>query len=211
MQTVLYYIHDPMCSWCWAFEGVRSELLRQLPSELPLRRLLGGLAADTDEPMPEAMMSYVKSNWQAIEAKLPHVRFNHDFWALCQPRRATWPACRAVIAAREQGESYDEAMTQAIQRAYYQQARNPSEKATLIELAADIGLDSQRFLQVLDATATQETLLEEIHATRLLNARSFPGLVLKTAAGVHAIPVDYQTADPALMAISELLETEGQR
>jgi len=210
VQPVLYYVHDPMCSWCWAFEGARSELFRQLPSEFPVRRLLGGLAADTDEPMPEAMVNHVKANWRAIEARVPGVRFNDDFWTSCRPRRSTWPACRAVIAAREQGAKYDEIMTRAIQQAYYRQARNPSENATLTELAADIGLDSQRFSQILAAPSTQETLLGEIHTTRQLNMRSFPGLTLQTASGLHPVPVDYGAAAPMVEKILKHLETERQ-
>ncbi|HID45592.1 MAG TPA: DsbA family protein [Chromatiaceae bacterium] len=206
MQAVLYYVHDPMCSWCWAFGKVRGELLQQLPASLKVQRLLGGLAADTDEPMPPEMIAYVKSNWKAIENRLPHLRFNYDFWEICQPRRSTWPACRAVIAAREQGSQYDRIMTRAIQQAYYQQARNPSLNATLIALAQETGLDSQRFSQDLVSRSTAEVLLREISETRKLKARSFPGLALKTAEGLHHIPVDYQSAEPMRVQILALLK-----
>lgn len=205
MQPVLYYVHDPMCSWCWAFENIRNDLFQLLPWQLQVRRLLGGLAADTNEPMPEEMVSHVKSNWRAIEARFPDLRFNHDFWKNCQPRRATWPACRGVLAARTQGHQYDQIMTQAIQQAYYQQARNPSEDATLIALAGELGLDSQRFAQTLNASSTQEHLLEEISDARKLNAVSFPALVLQTGSGLHGIAVDYQSAKPMQMRISQLL------
>jgi putative protein-disulfide isomerase len=44
------------------------------------------------------------------------------------------PILRAVIAAREQGIDYNEAMISRIQQAYYLEARNPSDNSTLIEL-----------------------------------------------------------------------------
>ena len=25
MQPILYYVHDPMCSWCYGFEATRQE------------------------------------------------------------------------------------------------------------------------------------------------------------------------------------------
>lgn len=96
-------------------------------------------------------------------------------------------------------------MTQAIQQAYYQQARNPSEDATLIALAGELGLDSQRFAQTLNASSTQEHLLEEISDARKLNAVGFPALVLQTGSGLHGIAVDYQSAKPMQMRISQLL------
>jgi protein-disulfide isomerase-like protein with CxxC motif len=51
--------------------------------------------------------------------------FNFDFWTKCQPRRDTYKACRAVIAASQQNA--EEAMIEAIQKAYYLRAMNPSE------------------------------------------------------------------------------------
>ena len=45
-----------------------------------------------------------------IEGRIPGVRFNFDFWTHCTPKRSTYPACRAVIAARAQDPTLDEAM-----------------------------------------------------------------------------------------------------
>jgi hypothetical protein len=50
--TTLVYVHDPMCSWCWGFDPVLRELVSSLPEGVAVRRLLGGLAPDSDEPMP---------------------------------------------------------------------------------------------------------------------------------------------------------------
>jgi putative protein-disulfide isomerase len=57
-------------------------------------------------------------------------------------------------------------MTVRIQRAYYLEARNPSDNETLVELAADIGLDVERFSADLVAEATQRSLLAEIQSSR---------------------------------------------
>ncbi|MEA1889503.1 MAG: hypothetical protein U9N50_06970 [Pseudomonadota bacterium] len=46
MKTELFYVHDPMCSWCWGFSGVAKQLFNSLPEQITLHRLLGGLAAD---------------------------------------------------------------------------------------------------------------------------------------------------------------------
>ena len=107
----LYYVHDPMCSWCWAFRPVLLELKAKLPDTIEFIRLLGGLAADSDDPMPEETRHYVMDNWKRIQQQLPDTEFNYDFWTTCTPRRSTYPACRAVIAARKQGKEYDEIMT----------------------------------------------------------------------------------------------------
>lgn len=205
MVTRLVYVHDPMCSWCWAFRPALETLRRDLPLGLEFQRLLGGLAPDADTPMPEDMQRYLQQTWRRILQQVPDTEFNFEFWSRCKPRRSTYPACRAVIAARYQEPAAEDAMILAIQRAYYTQARNPSLKATLIELSAEIGIDSVRFRAGLDAPDTHDKLLEEIATGRSLGADSFPELVLVSGDSRWQIPVDYHEPQRMLERINELL------
>ncbi|MCG8324295.1 MAG: DsbA family protein [Thiotrichales bacterium] len=209
MATELIYVHDPMCSWCWAFRPTYDRLVRNLPAGLRLQRLLGGLAADTDDPMPEATRRYVQNHWRRIQQQVPGTEFNFDFWDRCRPRRATYPACRAVIAARNQGEQYDDAMTLAIQRAYYLEARNPSNIDTLLQLAAGLELDIERFRTDLPAAATQDRLMQEIRTLESMGIERFPSLAIKTADTLQMLAIDYHDAGTILSGINKQLY--GQR
>lgn len=205
-MTTLYYIHDPMCSWCWGFEEVKNLLYRELPAMITHRRLLGGLAKDTSQPMPSHLQQQIQQNWKRIEETIPGIVFNFEFWSLCSPRRSTYPACRAVIAARQQGDEYDEIMTSRIQKAYYQEARNPSDDSTLQALAAEIGLDQDRFRDDLAAEATQQILMNEIQLAEKLHIDSFPALLLKVADSAWPIAIDYLDASTMLEVIQMLLD-----
>jgi putative protein-disulfide isomerase len=195
-----------MCSWCWAFRPTLEELLRQLPEGIDFNRLLGGLAPDSNEPMPEALQTTLQATWQRIQQKLPETRFNYDFWRNNTPRRSTYPACRAVIAAREMDMKKEDSMILAIQQAYYLQARNPSDDETLIQLADEIGLDAAGFEQDLNSHKTQETLLSEITQAGQLGIRSFPSLLLQTDKNTWPITVDYWTPESMLKTIHEILD-----
>lgn len=195
MKPILYYVHDPMCSWCWGFSQALNKLLAGLSEDVSVQRLLGGLAPDNDSPMPESMQEYIKSNWSRIEDKINGVRFNYNFWSECTPRRSTYHACRAVIAARIQGQENDKKMTEAIQRAYYKEARNPSNNSTLIELARETGLSVLDFEKDLISEETNEKLKQEINQARELFAESYPNLVLKTETGLFSIPIDYNNSE----------------
>ena len=205
MKIVLYYVHDPMCSWCWGFSRVLNEVLESLPTDIEVHRLLGGLAPDSDVAMPDLMQQQIKSNWTRIEDKIPGVKFNFDFWSKCIPRRSTYPACRAVIAARQQGQQYDELMTKEIQKAYYQDALNPSDNSTLIELAENLDLSLEKFENDLLSEETQKKLVEEIHFSRELFAESFPNLVLQIVDEHFSIPLDYNNSKTILEKISSLI------
>ena len=198
----LYYVHDPMCSWCWAFRPIYTQLLTKLPENIQLIKLLGGLAPDSDEPMPEKTKKYVISNWQQIEKEVPGTQFNYDFWTQCQPRRSTYPACRSVIAARLQGEQFDDLMTHAIQQAYYLNAMNPSDIGTLIKLASEIGCDAQQFEHDIHSQETDNLLKNELSTARKLQLNSFPGFLLATESMHSHIRPDYYNVETLLTNIN---------
>jgi putative protein-disulfide isomerase len=197
MQKTLIYVHDPMCSWCWGFEATRQQIFAAVAGRMQIRRMVGGLAPDSDVAMPEAMRSMLQQTWQRIEQSIPGTRFNFEFWQKCSPRRSTYPANRAVIAAREQGEEFDSQMTARIQRAYYLEAKNPSDNSTLIELATDIGLDTEQFASSLVAVSTEQKLESEIRATREMGINSFPSLAVQKADRLSHIGLNY--IDPEAM------------
>ena len=191
-----------MCSWCYAFRPSLTQLLEALPKEIEVIRLLGGLARDSDVPMPDETRAYVIDNWQRIEKYVPDTKFNYDFWTKCKPRRSTWSACRAVIAARQQGSEFDVAMTHAIQNAYYLQARNPSDASTLIELAEELGLDKNKFSDDLKSPETDETLQQEIKQSRLLGLNNFPSLLFVDGVKLIRIKPDYFDSENMLQMIN---------
>ncbi|TVT59663.1 MAG: DsbA family protein [Sedimenticola thiotaurini] len=204
MGCNLYYVHDPMCSWCWAFRPVYEQIVSALPANVTLSTLLGGLAADSDEPMPEAMSSFLQATWLKIMERVPGTEFNFDFWTQCRPRRATYPACRAVIAARQQGIKYESAMIKAIQQAYYLRAMNPSDDVTLVKLANELGLDARQFSDALNALGTQRELEREIELGRSIGAEGFPSLILECDGKYHRLHYSYLDPAPLLAQLSRL-------
>ncbi len=210
MSATLFYIHDPMCSWCWGFRPVWQSIREALPESVELKTILGGLAPDSDVPMPEATKQFVKQNWQNIESVIPGTQFNYDFWSDCKPRRSTYPSCRAVIAACELDPALEFGMIEAIQKAYYLQAKNPSDASTLIALAEDIGLDKTQFEKVFKSAEVQQLLEQNLHAYQELamnvGVSGFPSLAIKTDKRFVGIPIDYNDANVSLNAIRNYLE-----
>ena len=205
MHPILYYAHDPMCSWCWAFRSTWEQVLRGWPDGVQARNLLGGLAPDSDKPMPLDLQRHLQDTWRRIEQRVPGVRFDFEFWKRCRPRRSTYPACRAVIAARRQAADGEGAMILAIQRAYYTQARNPSEVSTLVELAEELGLDPVRFRRDLEAPDTHAELAAEIAQARSMGLSSFPSLALEIGTTRWSVPVSYTDPGEVLVHIRMLL------
>jgi len=210
MTTSLYYIHDPMCSWCWAFRPALDAVYANLPKNLHLTYLLGGLAKDTDEPMSDNLRHQIQNHWRTILIQVPETKFNFDFWKKCHPRRSTYPACRAVLAAKAQDIHYETPMIEAIQNAYYLQARNPSDIETLIELADELGLDVEKFSTELNSEKTRELLKQEIVFVRQVGGNSFPMLLLGGNNTYHQILIDYIHPDKMLKEINCFLAARSR-
>jgi len=206
MTPELLYFHDPMCSWCWAFRPVWTDLCAQLPAGMTVRRVVGGLAPDSDVPMPPDMRDKLKDTWQTIEQRVPGTRFNFSFWDVCTPRRSTYNACRAVLAAARLAPTLEDPMIEAIQQAYYLQARNPSDISTLVDLAVDIGLDRTRFAAELTGAEVQRRLEEEIALAHNAPINGFPSLVVHVPLGMRPIKLDYLQAAPMRQQIAAMLK-----
>ena len=176
MKMTLYLIVDPMCSWCWGFSSVWHALREELPSSVQIIDLMGGLAQDTDQPMDESTRQYVQNAWRTVASRTSAL-FNFEFWETCKPRRTTYPACRAVIAAGLQDRCARSTMYEAIQRGYFLEARNPSDTDTLIAIAHQIGIDSGQFARDLEAPQTQKTFAGELATVRTFGVTGFPTVI----------------------------------
>ena len=193
-----------MCSWCYAFSQSWATLLKALPRNIEIVYLVGGLAPDTTEPMPLATQKMVQQAWQRIEQTVPSIHFNWDFWSNNTPIRSTYPACRAVLAAKKQRTEAEVEMIRAIQTAYYQQAKNPSLAETLHACAHEIGLDVNTFIKDLKSSAIENELQQQIQQARSMDVYSYPSLRLVNNNTAFPIAIDYLNHQAMLNAIKTI-------
>jgi len=201
----LHYILDPMCSWCYGFSRTMDTVLSQLPDNISLHYVMGGLAPDSNEPMPQEMQQYVQNAWKAV-SKRTGAEVNFDFWTRCRPKRSTYPSCRAVIAAGLQNREQIPAMIKAIQTAYYRQARNPSNNDTLIQLAGEIGLNPDQFTADLTSNRVEHLLLADFNFKNRLGVQGFPTLILEKEEKFYALTIGYAEPEIILERLKIVME-----
>lgn len=201
--STLLYVHDPMCSWCWGHRPQWQKLQASLPNGVEVKNIVGGLAPDSDVIMPQEQQQAIESYWKQIH-NLLGTEFNHDFWRNNQPRRSTYPSCRAVIAARWQDR--EEEMIHALQEAYYLRAKNPSDVEVHLELASELGLDIAQFTTDLASDKLKAAFNEELQFARSLPISGFPSMVLVHNEQAYVVPLDYKDCSGAIDAISEIIK-----
>ncbi|MGU9951327.1 MAG: DsbA family protein [Gammaproteobacteria bacterium WSBS_2016_MAG_OTU1] len=202
---ILWHVHDPMCAWCWGFRPTWQKVVNGLPHTVRVERVVGGLAADSDVPMPDEMRDAIQSIWRRIQDEL-ETPFNFDFWKKQTPRRSTYLACRAVVAAKEIAPDKEEAMITAIQESYYQRAENPSDMQTLVAAARRIGLITDDdmgkvFADTISSPHIEQIFQRNLQTTRALGVRGFPSLVLELPNKKIPITLHYQNPKAILNKI----------
>lgn len=203
MNITLYHVHDPMCSWCYAFKPTLDEIRKNLADNIKVVHVVGGLARHSDEPMPKEQQETIENIWYQIEEQVG-TKFNHDFWRNCKPRRSTYLSCQATMLARYEGK--EDEMIAGIQEAYYQRAMNPSDASTLIQVAKEIGLDEKKFEEDLKSEKIEQDLQDELNLRRSLYVRTFPSLVLKYKKELYPINIKYNEPEAMLQQIKDLTE-----
>jgi putative protein-disulfide isomerase len=197
-MTTLHYIYDPLCGWCYG----AAPLLKAARQVLAVQAHGGGMmtGANRQQVTPQ-LRAYVQQHDARI-AQLTGQPFGpayndgllHDTAAILD----TEPPTAAVLAAEAiAGRGLD--MLAAAQTAHYVDGRRIAERATLIEIAGEIGLDAAAFAVEYDSQLG-DAVHRHIQTTRRLmaqvGARGFPSFVLETDGALHSIDLAAYLGNP---------------
>ena len=105
-------------------------------------------------------------------------------------------------------------MISGIQKAYYLNAKNPSDLSTLVEMGCSIGLDETEFTQLIQSPLIEKQLQDDIKTAQSMGGTSFPSLFLefggKDNNGMQNSPIgiDYNSPDKIIAAIAGVLRAK---
>jgi len=203
----LLYFGDPMCSWCWGIKPVLEQLDLEYP-ELERVTVMGGLRGGDEVPMDDGLAAMIQEAWRRIEESTGQP-FDHGLWDKHRPLATTWPACRAVIAARLLDKSAEWSFMVAMFQAYFTREMDPSRRETQLQVAAEQGLDPAQFQQLLGSDEVKEALRKDLETTQRYGITGFPSVVLDLNGENYLISPGYQPIDDMRRAINAAYEEAG--
>lgn len=172
----LIYFADPMCSWCYGFSPVIEDIRRAFGRGLPVRVVMGGLRPGTDKPLTAEARAEILTHWRHVgeatglpfdPAVLDREGFVYD----------TDPAARAVVVVRRDGEELAVSYLARLQRAFYAENRDVTSGATLADLAAELGVERDRFLDQWRAEDAGTETWRDYAISQRAGVTGFPTLV----------------------------------
>lgn len=187
--TTLHYLYDPLCGWCYG----AAPLVKAAREILNVRPHGGGMMTGARrQAITPQLRAYVKQHDERI-ALLTGQQFGRGYVeGLLNDSRAVLdsePPTAAMLAAEEiAGRGLD--MLAQLQIEHYVEGHRISERAVLIETAAELGLDPACFAEALDRQSGKE-VQAHFQETRALmaqvSAQGFPTLALETREGLQIV------------------------
>ena len=198
----LVYFADPMCSWCWGFSPVINGLADHFGARLPVTVIIGGLRPGTNTPMSDEMKADIRHHWEQV-----HERTGQPFDLSFFEREGfiydTEPADRAIVVMRLLNPLVMLSYFNSVQRAFYAENRDVTNEEVLADLAAEHGLERERFLTALRTDQARKSTQADFETARASGVTGFPTLYAgDTQSGYAMVTTGYRPLD----GLPEILE-----
>lgn len=192
-NTQLIYILDPMCSWCWGFNPVMQQVLKQAQAAgIKVTLRVGGLRTGQQALLDDSKRAYILQHWRTVAqttaqpfdfAKALPSGFLYD----------TEPACRALVVAQQLDKRYLFAFLDRLQQAFYQEGQDITQPSLLRELAVQAGYDSSAFCEAFDAPQAHLDTQADFAWVGNLAVSGFPTVLAQHGSQYALITNGYQS------------------
>lgn len=187
----IFYIADPMCSWCWGFAPVIAEIARKAADRAVLRVVVGGLRPGTTGAMTEQSKSSIRHHWEQVQAETGQP-FSFAFFDREGFVYDTEPACRAVVAVRSLLPDAALDYLRAVQCAFYVDNRDVTRAGELARIGEPFGVDADRFAALFAAGEVVEATRADFAVAPALGLTGFPSVVVADGNRYAVLTVGYQ-------------------
>ena len=206
IEKEMYYIADPMCSWCWGFSPVVRQIHDKYKDKIKFTLVVGGLRPGGFQPMNEELKKTLSEHWKQVE-QLTGQPFNYEF---AVPERFVYntePSCRAAVAVRALKPEKALDYFAALHEAFYVGNRDVSHPDVLIQVAEEFGIDEDAFVEKYKEKSVMDEMEADFAFGQNLGVKGFPTVLLKDERGLALLTSGYQPLDALISNLDEWLDT----
>jgi len=203
-KPTLWYFADPMCSWCWGFSPVITEIKVNYANKINIALVMGGLQTEELQTLSDSSREEIFHHWHQV-AKMTGQAFLFDGALDKEFVYNTEPACRAVIAAGLIEPTQKFTYFTAIQHAFYAENQDVTQLECLQQLAHDCGIDRDEFKRFFTEETTKQSLEKSLQFTKKAGVQGFPTLILNLQNDLHMITRGYLDYAGVSVALDKLL------
>lgn len=204
-EKTLWYIADPMCSWCWGFAPIIKEVRLNYSENLKIELVMGGLRSGK-LAMASGQRAEILNHWKAVnertgqpfsfEGAMPE-GFIYD----------TEPSCRGIVAMSLINPSLVFTLLESIQFGFYVEQKDVTNPKVLAQLAGKIGVDMDLYLQAFESDEVKNKVSNHFDKVRQWGVNSFPTVAVQNAAGYSILNRGYCLPNELFQKIDGWLST----
>jgi len=202
----LYYIADPMCSWCWGFSPVIRKIHDTYTDRIHFNLVVGGLRTGGTHVLTDELRTTLSGHWKEVE-NLSGQPFNYDFGVPEGFVYDTEPSCKAVVVVRSLVPENALAYFDALHEAFYVGNRDLTNPEVLAAVGVDFGVDEAAFLEKYEEESTVRETHEDFEFSQSLGIRGFPSIVLRDERGMALLTSGYQPLEALTPNLDKWIET----
>lgn len=206
MQPELFYIADPMCSWCYGFAPVMEKVIENFGDDMKINPVVGGLRVEGAHLLSPELKETLVHHWHEVE-KQSGQPFNYDFDVPENFVYNTEPSCRAVVTMRRLKPESAFPYFDALHRAFYAENKDVTDTAVLRDEAEKFGLAPADFDEWFTHTETCKETYDDFAFSQGMGITGFPSIVLKDERGLALLTAGDQAYENLEPNIVKWLET----
>jgi putative protein-disulfide isomerase len=190
-RQLLWYLADPMCSWCWGFAPAFAQIRESYGDRLEIGLILGGLRPGEKQPIEQRLRAEILHHWHDV-----HDRTGQPFrFEGAMPDGFVYDTeipSRAVVAVSQVAPEVTLPYFEAVQAAFYAEGRDVTRSDSLSELAAQLDVEPTRFRESFESKETKAMTQGHFSRSRQLGVRGFPTVIVQNSQETAVLTSGYQ-------------------
>ncbi len=204
-QAILWYFADPMCSWCWGFSPVITQIKNDYHDEIQIALNLGGLRPGTTQTISDKDRKEILHHWHEVH-KLSGQEFNFDNPMPEGFIYDTEPASRALVAFGKLNTDNTLALFHDIQQAFYVNQLDVTQQKVLLDLVSKYKINESDFLEQFQSNETKQQTQQHFKNSRQAGVLGFPTLVFQHEKQHHFLSRGYANYTKIKQQLDTLLK-----
>ncbi|MDR6762074.1 putative protein-disulfide isomerase [Flavobacterium sp. 2755] len=201
----MIYFTDAMCSWCYGFSPVIKKLKENYP-DIDLEIISGGFSPGSKQPVTDEYKEFLEKHWRNVNLRSGQY-FDHSMKFVSDTfRYDTEPSSRALTVIDNLIPEKDFEFLNLMQKSFYVEGKDITNENVLAELAEEIGIKSNIFLDNFNSEEMKLKTLKGFQCSRKLGVEGFPTLLSLENGVAKIISHGYQDYDNLKTAVDNWLK-----
>ena len=208
-QPTLFYIGDPMCSWCYGMSDILKDTQEYCAKNgIKFQTIVAGLRASGQVLWDKRFKGFLKEEWTNISNRTGK-KFSFEILDLLNFDYDTTPACKAVLIAKILSFNNSKIVLEffsKIQEKFYANSQDTKKLEFYKEICEDLSLDFEEFSKLFKDKSLDKKLQNEFIIGRNLSS-SFPSLILVNKKQKVNISIGYSSLEDVISRINKNLKS----